>query len=44
MSTAIQQTLYIDPQMKKPVGFCPVCGGEIYAADGTCLHCERRQS
>ena len=43
MSLTIEQKLYIDPQEKKPVKFCPLCGAEQYARDGICLRCERRQ-
>ncbi len=43
MSVTIEQTLYIDLQAAVPSAFCPVCGGELYAKDGTCLRCERRQ-
>lgn len=43
MSVPIEQMLYIDPQNRKPAGFCPVCGGELYAPGCNCLRCERRQ-
>lgn len=43
MSVAIEQTLYTDPQAAVPVGYCPECGGELYADQGICLRCERRQ-
>ena len=42
MDTAIESTLYIDPQAAIPVGFCDVCGGEIYTSGGSCPRCERR--
>lgn len=37
-----EAVLYTDPQAQKPQGFCPVCGGEIYAPEGICLRCQRR--
>lgn len=41
MSTKIESTLYIDPGARKPAGFCPDCGGELYAPSLVCLRCER---
>lgn len=30
-----------DPQQAKPVGYCPICGREIYAEGrDICEHCE----
>lgn len=43
MLTKLEQTLYIDIQAKRPVGFCNLCGGEIYEKNGLCLRCERRR-
>lgn len=43
MSVVIEETLYFDPQAAIPAGYCPVCGGELYAIGGICLRCERRQ-
>ena len=31
-----------DPQQERPVGFCPECGGELYAPSCVCIRCERR--
>lgn len=42
MSKQIEEILFFDPQDVRPVGFCPVCGGEVYSMDGICLRCERR--
>ena len=42
MLTNIQPILYIDTGAQKPAGFCPVCGGELYAPSLVCLRCERR--
>ena len=42
MVISTEAILYTDPQAQTPHGFCPVCGGEIYAADGICLRCRRR--
>lgn len=33
---------YFDDQQANPVGFCPVCGSEIYRIGGVCLKCEKR--
>ena len=41
MRPSIEQVLYIDPQAAVPAGFCPVCGGELYAPGLVCLRCER---
>ena len=41
MRPSIEQILYIDPQAAVPAGFCPVCGGELYAPGLVCLRCER---
>lgn len=42
MCSSIEPTLYIDPQAAIPTGFCPDCGGELYAPSQHCLRCERR--
>ena len=42
MATSMEAVLYTDPQTQSPRGFCPVCGGEIYASEGECLRCRRR--
>lgn len=42
MRKQIEKILYFDPQDEKPKAFCPVCGGELYAVDASCLRCERR--
>ena len=44
MAVSIESTLYIDPQTAKPSGFCPDCGGELYAPGNDCLRCQRRFS
>lgn len=44
MTATIESTLYIDPQAAKPSGFCPTCGGELYAPSHLCLRCQRRFS
>ena len=31
-----------DPQQKRAAGYCPECGGELYAPSFTCSRCERR--
>ena len=41
MYHAIEQTLYIDEQAKKPAGFCQKCGGALYAPSMICLRCQR---
>lgn len=41
MAFTIESTLYIDPQAAKPSGFCPTCGGALYAPGNTCLRCSR---
>lgn len=43
MSVTIEKILYTDPQLDKPVSFCPECGGELYDPSRICLRCERRQ-
>ena len=40
MAIIIESALYIDPQNKKPAGFCSRCGGEIYSPGGQCFWCE----
>ena len=40
MSTKIESVLYIDIQTQPPAGFCPECGGELYAPSLICLRCE----
>lgn len=40
--TAIEQTLFWDPQTQSPAGWCPACGGERYAPSLICARCERR--
>ena len=40
MAIIIESALYIDPQNKKPAGFCACCGGEIYSPGGQCFWCE----
>ena len=42
MAVWIEGTLYIDPQQQIPSGFCPVCGGELYAPSLLCIKCEGR--
>lgn len=44
MTVTIESALYIDPQAAKPSGFCPTCGGELYAPGNNCLRCQRRFS
>ena len=39
----IEQTLFMDIQAQVPAAFCPVCGGELYAASLICARCERRE-
>ncbi len=41
MQTTIEQTLYPDPQAQTAAGFCPICGGEVYAPGMYCARCER---
>ena len=41
MRQIVETVLYIDPQAARPVGFCPVCGGAIYAPEGSCIRCQR---
>ena len=41
MSTTILSVLYIDPGAQIPAGYCPECGGELYAPSCVCLRCER---
>ena len=41
MVVSTESVLHIDPQTQPPLGFCPVCGGEIYGAGGNCPRCER---
>lgn len=43
MSTKIESVLYIDPGAERPAGFCPVCGGEVYAPSMLCYRCERNE-
>ena len=34
-----------DPQQRKPAGWCPVCGMEIYAdGENLCLRCKEEES
>lgn len=42
MAITIESTLYIDQQAATPSGFCPNCGGEVYAPGNSCLRCARR--
>ena len=37
----IQGNLYIDPQDQVPAGYCPHCGGALYAPSLICIRCER---
>jgi len=39
----IEATLYIDAQAARPVGFCTICGGELYLPGSNCLRCRRRE-
>lgn len=32
----------LDEQQRHPVGFCPVCGAEVYAPDSACIKCLRK--
>ena len=41
MAITIESALYIDPQTRKPAGFCSHCGGEIYTPGGCCW-CEEK--
>lgn len=36
-----EMTLFTDPQTQQPAGFCPECGGELYAPGLFCLRCGR---
>lgn len=40
MPDEIESTLYIDIQAQIPGGFCPICGGELYAPSFACLRCD----
>lgn len=40
MTQQIESTLYIDRQAQIPGGYCPRCGGELYAPSFTCLRCD----
>ena len=42
MNIPIEPRLYTDPQRCRPLGRCPVCGGECYPPGGRCIRCERR--
>ena len=39
MNVTIEQILYTDPQAAVPAGFCPVCGGALYAPGLVCTRC-----
>ncbi len=41
MRKSIFQPPYPDPQTQPASGFCPVCGGEVYAPSLACSRCER---
>ena len=41
MDLRIEPMLYIDPQAAVPDGYCPRCGGALYAPGRICLRCER---
>ena len=43
LTITIEQNLYIDPQNQVPAGYCPNCGGELYAPSHVCSRCEKRQ-
>ena len=34
--------MWYDPQQQPPLGYCRICGGEVYR-DGFCGRCERRR-
>ncbi|MEE0110339.1 MAG: hypothetical protein UEP57_05575 [Oscillospiraceae bacterium] len=42
MYIEFEYTLFSDPQVEVPAGFCQECGCECYAPSLTCLRCERR--
>ena len=42
MASSIEAILYTDCQAQPPRGFCPICGGELYAPTGDCPRCRRR--
>ena len=39
MKQSIEQILYIDPQAKRPDGFCPCCGGALWLPSLRCIRC-----
>ena len=39
MPETVESTLYIDRQAQIPAGFCPRCGGEVYAPSFACPRC-----
>lgn len=41
MQNGVEGMLYIDPQARKPIGFCKKCGGALYAPSRICLRCRR---
>jgi hypothetical protein len=43
VSQGIESTLYIDPQAQRIAGFCPRCGGALYAPGYSCLRCREAQ-
>ena len=34
--------MWYDEQLRRPIAYCEVCGGEIYG-EGGCLRCQRRR-
>ncbi len=40
MQSILSSSLFIDIQALAPVGYCPVCGGELYGPQGRCFRCE----
>ncbi len=41
MRQTMESNLYIDPQAERPAGYCPKCGGALYAPSCQCIRCGR---
>lgn len=42
MKVTIRNDCYIDPQDQIPAGYCPACGGELYAPSCECDRCFKK--
>lgn len=44
MPEKLESVLFTDPQAQIPAGYCPLCGGALYAPGLYCIRCGREES